>query len=144
MVAHKGSALTILFVCPENSARSAMAAGLAQKLLDPSFRILSAVTEASEIINPAAIEVMKELGIDISKLNPVELRKIDLASVNIIVTLGKAATVFELTPNVNQSYWLVPDPEVGRRPYGERLQRFREVRDILKLRMRIFAKEFHA
>src|SRR5881396_80071 len=58
---------TILFVCVENSGRSQMAEGFFRKYAPRGYSILSAGTRPSGEINPIAVQVMKEVGIDISK-----------------------------------------------------------------------------
>src|ERR1041385_6894526 len=57
---------TVLFVCVENSGRSQMAEGLFRKYAPRGYAALSAGTKPSGQINPLAIQVMKEYGIDIS------------------------------------------------------------------------------
>jgi arsenate reductase (thioredoxin) len=57
---------TVLFVCVENSARSQMAEGFFRKYAPRDYEVLSAGTRPSGQINPLAIQVIKEYGIDIS------------------------------------------------------------------------------
>jgi arsenate reductase len=56
---------TILFLCVANSARSQMAEGLARRLFGARVRVQSAGSEPSQV-NPYAIEVMREIGVDLS------------------------------------------------------------------------------
>jgi protein-tyrosine-phosphatase len=60
----------VLFVCVENAGRSQMAEGFFRKLAPPEFLPTSAGTKPVNEINPLAIKVMKEIGIDISKQKP--------------------------------------------------------------------------
>lgn len=60
----------ILFVCVENAGRSQMAEGFFRKLAPPEFQAISAGTKPTNEINPLAIQVMKEIGIDIIKQKP--------------------------------------------------------------------------
>lgn len=66
--------MKILILCTGNSCRSQMAHGFLQSF-DPSLTVRSAGTEASGLLNPTAVEVMKEIGIDISHhtSDPVDL-----------------------------------------------------------------------
>jgi protein-tyrosine-phosphatase len=60
----------ILFVCVQNAARSQIAEGLFKKYAPEGYEAISAGTEPSGSINPLAIQVMKEIGIDISNQKP--------------------------------------------------------------------------
>jgi arsenate reductase len=57
----------VLFICTHNSARSQIAEGLLKNLYDDRFDVFSAGTKPSSV-NPYAIETMKEIGVDISKV----------------------------------------------------------------------------
>jgi protein-tyrosine-phosphatase len=131
----------ILFVCPENSARALMASGLAQKILGPSFEILIAGSEPSETISTLAIDVMNEIGIDISRLRSRSIKDIDLTKINLAIILSSVTPSLDLPSSLEQINWSIPDPEAGRRTYGEKMQRFREAREIIKHRVRILGKE---
>jgi predicted protein tyrosine phosphatase len=61
---------TVLFVCVENAGRSQMAEGFFRKYAPRNYEPISAGTTPASIVNPLAIEVMKEVGIDISKQRP--------------------------------------------------------------------------
>ena len=61
---------TILFVCVENAGRSRMAEGFFLMYSPKNYEPLSAGTSPASIVNPLAIEVMREVGIDISKQRP--------------------------------------------------------------------------
>lgn len=58
--------MKILFLCVQNSARSQIAEGLARSMFGNQVIVASAGSEPSGIVNPLAIEVMKEIGVDIS------------------------------------------------------------------------------
>jgi arsenate reductase len=64
----------ILFLCTGNSARSQMAAGLLEKHAGNTFNAFSAGTEPKDEIFPPVVEVMKEIGIDLSEQNPKGLK----------------------------------------------------------------------
>lgn len=76
----------ILFLCVANSARSQMAGGLARQLLGSGAEVMSAGSSPSTV-NPYAIEVMAEIGIDISGHRSKLVDEIDLNGINLIVTL---------------------------------------------------------
>lgn len=64
---------SILFLCVANSARSQMAEGLARHLLGPAVRVQSAGSQPSRV-NPYAVRVMAELGIDLSEQTSIRIR----------------------------------------------------------------------
>ena len=72
---------TVLFVCVHNAGRSQMAAGFLQTLANGKVRVLSAGSAPRESINPLAVQVMKEVGIDIANNQPKVLSKIGRAHV---------------------------------------------------------------
>ena len=74
----------VLFLCVANSARSQMAEGLARKLFDDRVRVQSAGSQPTRL-NPIAVEVMRELGIDISAHTSKAIDAIDGAAVDTVV-----------------------------------------------------------
>ena len=68
---------TILFVCVQNAGRSQMAEGFFRKYAPEGYEPLSAGTKPTSEINPLAIQVMNEIGIDISKQKSRPLRRHD-------------------------------------------------------------------
>ena len=60
----------VLFVCVHNAGRSQMAAGLLNKLADGRVRVRTAGSDPAEEINPAAVEAMAEVGVDLSERVP--------------------------------------------------------------------------
>ena len=77
---------TIVFLCVANSARSQMAEGLARTLAPPNWKVFSAGSDPS-IVNPLAIEVMRELDIDISDHKSKGLDAVPMDKANFVVTL---------------------------------------------------------
>jgi arsenate reductase len=77
---------TMLFLCVANSARSQMAEGLARKLFGSRISVQSAGSEPSKV-NPYAIEVMREVGVDLSAHSSKSVQTIDAASVGTVITL---------------------------------------------------------
>jgi protein-tyrosine-phosphatase len=76
----------VLFVCVENAGRSQMAEGFLRKYA-PNFDVISAGTEPKSQLNPTVVEVMKEIGIDITKQIPKELTE-EMISSSITVNMG--------------------------------------------------------
>ena len=120
---------TILFLCRHNSCRSQMAHGWAELLAAEaglSVRVLSAGSEPAPGVNPTAIEVMREVGADISANRPRLLTPELLAQADVVV----AVCGEEACPNVPGAlYWGIEDPTGG--PTGD----FRETRRVIRERV---------
>lgn len=117
--------MTILFVCRQNACRSQIAAGWARHFaaehgLDAT--VLSAGSEPAREVNPTAIKVMAEVGIDISREAPVLLTEELAARADFIVAVcGEDACPF--IPGA--TYWGVADPA------GQPIEVFRMTREII-------------
>ncbi len=85
---HGRSKKTVLFVCVQNAGRSQMAEGLFRKYAPKDYDTISAGTVPTSQINPVAVEVMKEVGIDISKQKPKELTEDMIRNATAIVNMG--------------------------------------------------------
>ena len=132
--------MKIAFLCVANSARSQMAEGLARRLFGSRIEILSAGSEPSSV-NPLAVEALREIGIDISQHRSKSTTDVDLSKVDLIVTLC-ADEVCPIVPGkVRKLHWPFPDPASAEGDKGERLAKFREVRDAIDARLRSFDKE---
>ncbi|TVS16633.1 MAG: arsenate reductase ArsC [Gammaproteobacteria bacterium] len=101
--------MRILFLCVSNAARSQMAEGLARALLPASVTVESAGSEPGTL-NPDAVAVMAEIGIDISKHQPKGLDAVDVAGADVIVTLC-ADEICPVVPGaVKRLHWPISDP----------------------------------
>ncbi len=134
-------AQSILFLCVANSARSQMAEGLARRLF-PGLRILSAGSRPSKV-NPLAIEVLAEVGIDIRFHFSKSVQDIDPKAVGVVITLC-AEEVCPIFPgSVDRLHWPLPDPASDDPSLGreELLARFRAARDAIQERLEGFGRE---
>lgn len=121
----------ILFLCVANSARSQMAEGLARKILGPHIQVQSAGSKATAV-NPLAIKVMKEIGIDISSHTSKSVDIIDPTSVDTIITLCAEEVCPVYLGKAKKLHWSFPDPVSKGKSMAEQLQNFREMRDLIK------------
>ncbi|MGI5863081.1 MAG: arsenate reductase ArsC [Myxococcales bacterium] len=130
----------VLFLCVANSARSQLAEGIARTLAPEGVRISSAGL-APTSVRPEAVEVLRELGIDISNHRSKSVSEIDAASVDTVITLC-ADEAFPLFPGtVHRLHWALPDPAKVQGSPEQRLEAFRRVRDELRVRLeRLFAE----
>ncbi|WP_367297888.1 arsenate reductase (thioredoxin) [Loigolactobacillus coryniformis] len=126
----------IYFLCTGNSCRSQMAEGFARQYLGQQWRIASAGIETHGL-NPRAVQVMAEKGIDISQYHS-KLIDIDyLNSSDLVVTLcGDARDRCPVTPStVKKQHWPLPDPAQAQGSEAEILTVFRQVRDEIERRV---------
>jgi arsenate reductase len=123
----------ILFLCTGNSARSQMAEGLMRHLRNREFEVYSAGSEPKGV-NSLAVEVMKEIGIDISRQRSKHLDEYGEEVFDYIVTLcDDAAKTCPLFPGEGtRMHRGFPDPAAADGSREERLVAFRKVRDELK------------
>ena len=99
---------SILFLCVANSARSQMAEGLARAMF-PGLRVQSAGSRPSRV-NPYAIEVLKESGIDIAGQASKSVQEIDPASVDLVITLCAEEVCPLFLGKAERLHWPIPDP----------------------------------
>ncbi len=123
----------ILFVCTKNSARSQMAEALVKHDLGGEYEAFSAGTEPS-FVNPLAIAVMKELGIDISGQRSKGLDEFSGQKFDYVITLCSQAdeacpVFFAGTKKIHMGF---PDPTVTAGTDEEKLVAFRKVRDQIR------------
>jgi protein-tyrosine-phosphatase len=126
----------VLFICVENAGRSQMAEGFFRKYIPRGYSTLSAGTKPSGEINPLAIEVMKEVGIDISNQKSKEITEDMMRDSTKIVNMGCMDKSFCPTlfiPHVID--WEIEDPK------GKPIEKVREIRDDIDRRVRQLAAE---
>lgn len=114
----------VAFVCTGNSCRSQMAEGLARYYGNDVLEVYSAGTHPAAGVNPDAVAVLKEIGIDISSHRPKLLDDIPY-EIDILIKMG-CGVVCPFIPNRYEDDWGLPDP------VGQPVEEFRRVRDIIK------------
>ncbi len=115
----------ILFLCIHNAGRSQMAAGFARELSNGEVLILSGGSEPADSVNPIAVEVMNEVGIDISKFVPQKYNDDLLNAVDVVVTMGCGDTC-PYIPGKRYIDWPLDDPK------GKPIEDVRRIRDEIK------------
>jgi arsenate reductase len=136
---------SILFLCVANSARSQMAEGLGRMIFGDRVPVQSAGSEPS-VVNPYAIEVMRELGVDLTKHHSKSVQTIDPATVGTVITLCAEEVCPVFLGKARRLHWPVPDP-ASKDPSispEEMLVRFRTARDTIRGMLERFAKENEA
>ncbi len=125
----------LLFLCVANSARSQMAEGLARTLLGDRATVQSAGSQPSRV-NPFAIEVMHEVGVDLASHASKSVDTIDPASVDLVITLCAEEVCPVFLGGAHRLHWPIPDPaSPDPLPRDEMLQRFRAARDTLRTKL---------
>ncbi len=129
----KGELKKVLFLCTGNSARSQMAEGFLKNLGAGRFEVYSAGI-APVGINPHAIQVMQEIGIDISNQTSDSVNRELLDQVDLLITLcGDARESCPLVPvKVEKRQWSLEDPARAEGNESAVLEKFREIRDLIK------------
>jgi protein-tyrosine-phosphatase len=132
----------VLFACGLNSVRSPMAAALFRQIMGRGVYVGSAGVRKGDL-DPFAVAVLEELGIDISRHRPMTIEELeDWEGLNfdLIVTLSPEAhhKALELTRTlaVEVEYWPTPDPTAVEGSRETRLAAYREVRDQLTVRIK--------
>ena len=125
---------SVLFLCVHNAGRSQMAAGLLRSLAGEQIDVLSAGSEPADSINPAAVAVMAEKGIDIFDTTPRAWTDEMLGSADVIVTMGCGDSC-PFTPGKRYLDWELDDPS------GRSVEEVREIRDQIERRVRALMTE---
>ena len=123
-----------LFLCVANSARSQLAEGLARHLLGDDFRIQSAGSEPTSV-RPEAIEVLRELGIEVPSQRSKSVQSIDPETVEVVITLCAEEVCPVFLGSAIRLHWGLPDPVAVQDDQEARLEAFRRTRDELQRRM---------
>ncbi len=128
----------VLFACNRNSVRSPMAEGLLKHLLGHRIYVDSVGVRVGAI-DPFVIEVMDELGIDLSNHRGKDFEGLEDTSYDLIVSLSPEAQhqAVELTRTMacEVAFWNTFDPTIIEGNRETRVQAYREVRDTLKARI---------
>ena len=134
-------AKSILFMCVANSARSQMAEGLARSILGDRVPVTSAGSEPSHV-NPYAIEVMRELDIDLGGHRSKSVQTIDPEKVDTVITLCAEEVCPVFLGKATRLHWPIPDPasKDPAIPREEMLRRFRAARDTIRGKLEEFAR----
>jgi len=120
---------SVLFVCVHNAGRSQMAAGWLRALAGDAVEVRSAGSLPADRVNPAAVEAMAEVGIDIAGQQPRVLTTEAVEASDVVITMGcgDACPVF---PGKRYLDWELPDPA------GKGVEAVRPIRDEIESRIR--------
>ncbi|MFE5715150.1 arsenate reductase ArsC [Streptomyces sp. NPDC056501] len=117
---------SVLFVCVHNAGRSQMAAGFLNHLAGDRIEVRSAGSVPGDRVNPAAVEAMAEVGVDISDQKPKVLTTEAVQASDYVITMGcgDACPIF---PGKKYLDWALEDPA------GQGVEAVRPIRDEIKV-----------
>jgi arsenate reductase (thioredoxin) len=124
----------VLFLCVHNAGRSQMAAALLEHAWGDRIVVHSAGSAPGEMLNPAVVEAMAEVGIDITDRRPKMLTDEMARHSDVIVTMGCGDTC-PVYPGKRYVDWELPDPA------GQPVEKVRPIRDEIEARVRALADE---
>ena len=124
----------VLFVCVHNAGRSQMAAGYMRELGGDRIEVLSAGSAPKETINPQAIAVMAEEGIDIANQQPKILTPEAVQESDAVITMG-CGDACPFYPGKRYEDWVLDDPA------GQDIDQVRKIRDEIKGRVQTLLSE---
>ena len=119
---------SVLFVCVHNAGRSQMAAGFLTALSGGAVEVRSAGSMPADQINPAAVEAMGELGIDIRAEKPKVLTTDAVKASDVVITMGCGDTC-PFYPGKRYEDWVLEDPA------GQGVEAVRPIRDEIRARI---------
>ena len=119
---------SVLFVCVHNAGRSQMAAGWLSRLAGERIEVRSAGSAPADQINPVAVEVMREAGIDITAEAPKLLTTDAVSAADVVVTMG-CGDACPYYPGKRYLDWQLTDPA------GQPIEVVRQVRDEIRQRV---------
>ena len=124
----------VLFLCVHNAGRSQMAAALLESVAGDRLEVLSAGSEPADTLNPAVVEVMKELGLDITHREPRKLTDEMARQADVVVTMG-CGDACPVYPGKRYVDWELDDPA------GRSAEEVRIIRDDIVERVRALAEQ---
>lgn len=125
---------SVLFVCVHNAGRSQMAAAFLSHLSEGRIEVRSAGSQPANTVNPAAVEAMNELGIDMSAETPKILTTEAVKDSDVVITMGCGDTC-PIFPGKRYEDWKLDDPA------GQGVDAVRPIRDDIRARIETLIAE---
>ena len=124
----------VLFVCTHNAGRSQMAAALLAREAAGRVRVTSAGSQPADQLNPAVVQAMAEIGLDISREFPKPLTNDKVRAADVVITMG-CGDACPFYPGKRYEDWDLPDPA------GLPIGAVRPIRDAILDRVRALVSE---
>lgn len=126
---------TVIFACVHNAGRSQMSAAFFNQLADSErVRSISAGTQPGERVHPEVVDAMREVGIDVSGEVPQKLTPALVEGAAWLITMG-CGDECPVVSGLKREDWPLPDPK------GQPVDRVREIRDEVRVRVVAFIGE---
>ena len=125
---------SVLFVCVHNAGRSQMAAAFLTHLSHGSIEVRSAGSQPASQVNPAAVQAMTEVGIDIAAQQPKILTDQAVRDSDVVITMGCGDTC-PFYPGKRYEDWVLDDPA------GQGVEAVRPIRDTIRQRVEILIEQ---
>ena len=126
----------VLFICQHNSGRSQIAEAYLRKFYGDHFDIESAGLEPAEAVNPLVVQVMDEVGINLSSKNPqsvFDMFKQGKLYEHVVTVCHDADSKCPIFPGITKRWhWPFPDPAKVKGSETEKLEEVRKIRDMIK------------
>jgi arsenate reductase len=119
---------SVFFVCVHNAGRSQMAAGWLRHLAGDAVEVRSAGSAPADAVNPAAVEAMREVGIDLADQTPKILTTDAVVASDVVITMGCGDTC-PVFPGKRYEDWTLEDPA------GKGIEAVRPIRDEIRARV---------
>ena len=129
--------MNVLFVCVQNAGRSQIARALFDLAAIGAHVSRSAGSNPAERVHPEVVDVMRELGVDVSYRVPRKLDRADAEWADVVVTMG-CGDACPFVPGKRYVDWQLDDP------HGQPLERVREIRDEIDHRVGLLVAELDA
>jgi arsenate reductase (thioredoxin) len=129
-----GKAPEVLFVCVHNAGRSQIAAALLEREAGERVTVFSAGSEPADRLNPAVVEAMKEIGIDLAGERPKRLEDRMVKEADVVITMG-CGDACPIYPGKRYEDWELEDPS------GKDLETVRGIRDQIAARVETLLAE---
>lgn len=123
-----GDRPAVMYVCVHNAGRSQMAAAWTRALGGDRLEVRSSGSQPADAVNPAAVEAMAEVGIDVGAVSPRVLTRQDMEVSDVVVTMG-CGDECPYVPGVRREDWALDDPA------GQPVEAVRPVRDEIRTRV---------
>ena len=124
----------VLFVCVHNAGRSQIAAGLLKRMVRERIDVRTAGSEPADRINPAVVEAMAEVGVDLSEEFPKPLTEKAVRAADVVITMG-CGDACPIYPGKRYEDWELEDPA------GKDLDTVRRIRDQIGERVKALVDE---
>jgi protein-tyrosine-phosphatase len=119
----------VIFACVHNAGRSQMAAAFFSQLADATrAKAISAGTQPGERVHPEVVEVMREIGMDLSQNRPQQLTEELARGASLLITMG-CGDECPYVPALERDDWPLPDPK------GRPIAEVRRIRDEIRNRV---------